>query len=240
MIQYSDKVFFSHKSEIKYFPSSIEIEAQIFSVACSEYVLFYYLWLHTQHMIMINFFEGMDPLLQGFWYVALISSLIFVIQTIMTFAGSGDTDGINADFDGDLAHTDAPFQMFTLRNLVNFMLGFGWAGIAFYSSVSSKALLIILAIVVGAAFVGLFFLVIRQLLKLTEDNTFDINQLLHKTGEVYLFIPEHLTGRGKVQISHKGTNHELDAMTEGERIPSGSVVIVGRIEQNILIVKTLS
>lgn len=189
---------------------------------------------------MMNFFEGMDTLLKGFWYVALISSLIFSVQTIMTFAGAGDADGVNADFDGDLVHADAPFQMFTLRNLVNFMLGFGWAGIAFYHSVSSKAFLIVLAVLVGIVFVALFFFVIKQLLKLTEDNTFDINQLLHKTGEVYLFIPARMAGRGKVQISHKGSNRELDAMTDDESIPSGSVISVERIEQNVLIVKKLS
>lgn len=189
---------------------------------------------------MTHFFEGMDSLLKGFWYIALISSLIFSIQTIMTFAGAGDADGVNADFDGDLTHTDAPFQMFTLRNLVNFMLGFGWTGIAFYNSISSKAFLIALAVLMGVVFVSLFFIVVKQLLKLTEDNTLDIHQLVHKTGEVYLFIPAQMAGRGKVQISHKGSNRELDAMTFGEGIPSGAVVSVERIEHDILIVKKLS
>lgn len=189
---------------------------------------------------MSQLFAGMDTLLQGFWWVALISSLIFVIQMIMTFAGGGHTDGLSADFDGDLSHAEAPFQMFTLRNLINFMLGFGWTGIAFYHSVDSKSLLILLAVIIGIVFVAIFFLIIRQILKLTEDNTFNIQYLLHKTGEVYLFVPAHMAGKGKVQISYKGSMHELDAMTEGVQLPSGSIVVVDRIEKNMLIVNRIS
>ena len=189
---------------------------------------------------MFSFLNGMDTLLQGFWYVALITSLIFVVQTIMTFLGGGDADGINADFDGNLSHTDAPFQMFTLRNLINFLLGFGWTGVAFYNTISSKAILIALAVLIGLLFVALFFIVIRQLHKLTEVNTFNNAEIVNRTGQVYTLIPANMSGKGKVQISHKGTHRELDAMTEGDRLPSGATVSVSRVEQNILIVKTLS
>ncbi len=189
---------------------------------------------------MMNWMEGMDSLLQGFWWVALISSLIFVIQTVLTFAGGGHADGINADFDGDLTYAEAPFQMFTLRNLINFMLGFGWTGIAFFNTIESKSWLMLLAVVVGLAFVLLFFIIIRQILKLTEDNTFNMEHLMHHTGSVYLTIPAKMQGRGKVQISLRGSTHELDAMTEGELIPSGAVIIVNRIERNLLIVSPLS
>jgi|SRR5690606_33358885 len=189
---------------------------------------------------MNQMFAGMDGLLQGFWWVALISSLIFVIQMVMTFVGGGQGDGLSADFDGDLSHAEAPFQMFTLRNLINFMLGFGWTGIAFYQIIDSKGLLILLAALVGIAFVAIFFFIIRQILKLTEVNNFDINYLQDKTGEVYLFIPAEMSGRGKVQISFKGSMHEVDAMTEGLLLPSGSIVRVVRIEKNILIVNKIS
>lgn len=184
--------------------------------------------------------EGMDGLLQGFWWVALISSLIFVIQMVLTFAGGDHSDGLQTDLDSTADHLDTPFQLFTLRNLINFMLGFGWTGIAFYNTVSSKTLLVLLAVIVGFAFVVLFFIIIRQILKLTEDNTFNIQELLNHTGTAYLLIPAKMEGLGKVQISLRGSTHELDAMTEGPAIPSGAVVMVQRIERNILIVRLLS
>jgi replicative DNA helicase len=76
--------------------------------------------------------------------------------------------------------------------------------------------------------------------KLAEDNSFKIANTLNKTAEVYLSIPEKKSGKGKIMISVKGAFHELDAMTEGEKIKSGSIVRVVRIENpNILIVETI-
>jgi len=40
-------------------------------------------------------------------------------------------------------------------------------------------------------------------------------------------------------ISVNGAFHELEAMTENDRIPSGSAVKVIKIENNILIVETI-
>ncbi len=50
---------------------------------------------------MLDFINSQDGLLQGFWYVALFSSIIFAVQTVLTFIGSTDMGGINADFDAN-------------------------------------------------------------------------------------------------------------------------------------------
>lgn len=185
-------------------------------------------------------FENLDPLLRIFWFVAIPASLIFLIQTIMTFVGVDASDGIEADFDGDLSEGDAPFQLFSLRNLINFLLGFSWTGISFFNIIENKPMLIGLAVVVGCLFVYVFFIIIRQVQKLAEDNSFKIDNVLHKTAEVYLTIPERKSGKGKVMVSVNGTFHELDAMTENDRIPSSSLVKVVKISNgNILIVESL-
>ncbi len=181
--------------------------------------------------------ENLEPLLKTFWFVAIPASLIFIIQTIMTFAGADASDGLEADFDGDLGGADAPFQLFSLRNLINFLLGFSWTGISFYTTISNKPILIILSLIVGVLFVYLFFIIIRQVQKLAEDNSFKITNTLNKTAEVYLTIPENKKGKGKIMISVNGAFHELEAMTENDKIQSGSVVKVVRIENNILIVE---
>ena len=184
--------------------------------------------------------NDLEPLLKTFWFVAIPASLIFIIQTILTFVGADATDGLEPDFSGDLDGGDAPFQLFSLRNLINFLLGFSWAGISFYNSIQSKLLLILISLVIGIGFVYLFFIIIRQVQKLAEDNSFRIANTLHKSAEVYLTIPENKSGKGKIMISVNGAFHELDAMTENEKIPSGSVVKVVRIEsENILIVEKI-
>jgi hypothetical protein len=188
----------------------------------------------------MEIFDNLDTLLKTFWFIAIPASLIFIIQTIMTFMGTDSSDGLQADFDGDLSGADAPFQLFSLRNLINFLLGFSWTGISFYTTISNKLLLIGLSLVVGVLFVYLFFLIIRQVQKLAEDNSFKITNTLNKTAEVYLTIPENKKGKGKVMISVNGAYHELEAMTENDRIQSGAVVKVVRIESgNILIVETI-
>lgn len=190
---------------------------------------------------MFEFLNHLDSLHRIFWYVALASSLIFLVQTVLTFLGSDSSDGVNADFDGNLDHADAPFQLFSFRNLVNFLLGFGWTGVAFYESITNKYLLITLAVIVGIAFVILFFFLILQILKLTEDNTFRVHQLIGQTGEVYINIPPAMSGTGKVQISYRGSNHELTAMTKaGEFIPSSTFVRVDEVKDKVLIVSKIN
>jgi membrane protein implicated in regulation of membrane protease activity len=180
----------------------------------------------------VEVFENLDALLKSFWFVAIPTSLIFIVQTIMTFLGTDLSDGLEPDFDGDLNGADAPFQLFSLRNLINFLLGFSWTGISFYSTISNKPLLIFLSLIVGVFFVYLFFVVIRQVQKLAEDNSFKISNTLNKTAEVYLTIPENKNGKGKIMISVNGAFHELEAMTEDDKIPSGATVRVVRIENN--------
>jgi len=181
---------------------------------------------------MFEFLENLDSLHQGFWYIALGSGLFFLIQTVLTFIGTDHS----ADLDGDVSH-DTPFQLFSLRNLINFLLGFGWGGVAFYNSIESKGLLIFVSIVIGIGFVVLFFFLIIQILKLTEDNTFKQDDLIGKVGEVYLTIPSKMSGKGKIIISLNGTSHELQAMTESEEnIPSNYSVRVIYIYDKTLIV----
>ena len=188
---------------------------------------------------MMDFFVGMSTLQQSFWWVAIIASFIFLVQLIFTIIGTDFTDGLHADFDGDLDAVHGPFQLFSFRNLINFLMGFGWTGVAFYHSFENQMFLVILSAIVGCLFVVIFFIVIKQIMKLTEDNTFNIDKLIGKTAEVYLRIPEQKSGKGKVQVSLNGSNHELLAVTETEEIPSGNLVKIIRIEEKILTVEKI-
>lgn len=188
----------------------------------------------------MHFLENLEPLLRTFWFIAIPSSLIFIIQTIMTFIGADASDGVVADFDGDIDGGDTPFQLFSFRNLINFLLGFSWTGISFYTTISNKSLLLVISLGIGIMFVYLFFIIIKQIQKLAEDNSFKLSNTINKSAEVYLTIPEKKSGYGKVLISVNGSFHELNAMTENDAIKSGALVKVVKIEnENILIVETI-
>lgn len=183
-------------------------------------------------------FNEMEPLLKVFWYIAIPSSLVFVIQMVMTFIGVDAGEGLEADFDGNLDDAGGPFQFFSFRNLINFLLGFGWSGVAFYEIIEHRFLLIALAFLIGFGFVLIFFLIIRQLQRLAEDNTFKIQEALGKTAEVYLTVPAQRSGTGKIQVSIKGTVKEMPAITDFETIPTGALVKVKSIDsENILVVE---
>lgn len=190
----------------------------------------------------MTFLENYDTLLKAFWYIALPVSIFFLLQTILTFIGIGGADA-DTDFDHDVhGHDsgDTPFELFTLRNLINFLLGFSWTGIAFYNRFENKTILIAIATLVGIAFVALFFYLIKQILKLSEDNSFQLTDTIGKTAEVYLAIPESKSGKGKIQISIKGSVHELEAMTTNtEKIGSNSSVKVVAIENQTLVVEKI-
>lgn len=190
---------------------------------------------------MLELFQNLDPTLKAFWSVALVSSLIFLIQTVMTFAGLDGSDGLNADFHGDTGHDgDGPFQLFSFRNLINFLLGFSWAGIAFYQTFSSKFTLVIIAVLVGLGMVVLFAYLISLLHGLAEDNSFNMVNTVGHTAQVYLFIPAAKTGKGKIQISIKGAVHELDAVTAGDRIETGAMVRVTEVlDHSLLLVEKI-
>lgn len=190
---------------------------------------------------MMEYLDGLAPLLRTFWLIAIPTSLFFIVQTIMTFAGGGDSDvETDTDADFDMDGGDLDFHIFSLRNLINFLLGFSWAGISFWNIIANKNVLIFIAFLTGAFFVYIFFFVIKQVMKLAEDNSFHIKETLDKTAEVYLTIPANKTGKGQVLISVKGATHQLIAMTENDSIKTGTLVKVVRIEnENILIVTKL-
>jgi len=175
----------------------------------------------------------MDGTQQFYWYIAIGASVIFIIQTIMTFVGADADTDVDVDFEGG----DSPFQLFSLRNLVNFLLGFGWTGVSLYNVIPSKFLLGITAFLVGIVFIAIFFFIMRALIKLSEDNSFRIRETIGMTADVYLTIPKAKEGKGKIFISVRGTTHELSAITENpEEIENGTLVKVLDIEGDNLVV----
>ncbi len=186
----------------------------------------------------MEWFSALDPLLKAYWVIAGVATLFFIAQMILSFVGADADGGLDADFSGD-THAEGPFPFFSLRNLVNFFLGFGWGGVCFYETFSSKVWVGICSFLTGILFVVLFFVIIKQFLKLGKDNTFKISDTVGKTADVYLAIPGEKSGKGKIQISVKGAFHEIDAMTEGERISTGGKASVVQVidSQTVLVIK---
>lgn len=191
---------------------------------------------------MIEFFNSLEPLQRFFWTIACCASLVFIIQTIMTFIGLGtdaDVDAGPMDGSVDSMEDGALSGVFSFRNLINFLLGYGWAGVLLFDDIEKRWLLQLLAIAVGVLFVLAFVFMFRQVMKLSHDGSFKMSETVGLKADVYLRIPAARSGRGKVQISVKGSVHEIDAVTDNDaEIPTGGQVeIVEVLGDDLLLVK---
>lgn len=190
----------------------------------------------------MDVFNSLEPLQKVFWVIACTASLVFIIQTVMTFVGLGTDTDIDAgpmDSIGDSVDDGDLSGVFSFRNLINFLLGYGWTGVLLYDSFDKVIWLETVAILVGMAFVLAFVFMFRQVMKLSHDGSFHMNEAIGLTADVYLRIPASRSGRGKVQVSVKGSVHEIDAVTDNDaEIPTGGQVkILEVLGDDLLLVK---
>jgi len=201
-----------------------------------------------------NWYNSLDPTLRVYWTIAIITSVVFLIQMVLTIVGIGDTNsdvdfGIDASGDADFAtdgsgdtlDTGGAIQLFTVRNVINFLLGIGWGGVCLYHAIPNSTLLAVAAVLCGCAFVAAFVLMFRQLMKLEKNGNFNIKECVGVTCSVYLRIPARRAGSGKVQLSYHGSVLELAAITDGEQLPTGSKVnVLAVIDSETLLVEALT
>lgn len=189
----------------------------------------------------MDWFSNLEPGIKIYWGIAIVATTIFAIQTILSMIGLGDFD-MDLDLDGgDSLDASGVSDLLSIKNAINFLLGVGWAGVCFYNTISNAIILGIVAVLCGVAFVYAFVFVFKKMMKLETNGAFDINTAEGKTCDVYLRIPANRSGTGKVQISFDGSIQELDAVTDGDMIPTGTKVVVMEIlNNNILLVASLT
>ena len=197
-----------------------------------------------------EWWTALSPIMKVLWAVTLAASLIFLIQTIMTFIGaSSDTDlgadGMDADFDAadpsDASSGPSGMNLYTFRNLINFLLGFGWTAILLTGTVRSTALLLVIAVLVGVALVVLVMYLFKWLSGMQQSGNINVyKSAVGCQGTVYLTIPGERSGEGKVQIAIQGAVREYNAQTDGEAIATGTPIkVVEVINPGTLLVEEL-
>ncbi len=180
---------------------------------------------------MITWWTSLSTAMQVLWAITLSASLIFVIQTVMTFLGLGDHD---ADFDLDTSDgsfdADPSMNLLTFRNLVNFCLGFGWTAVLMHEKIQSNALLIIVSVIVGILLVTVVMWIFKWLSGMQQTGNIDVHKsAVGCEGKVYLTIPGERKGEGKIQITINNAVREYDAVTDGETIPTGKAIKVTEV-----------
>ena len=195
-----------------------------------------------------TWWADLSPVMKLLWGVTLTATLVFVIQTVMTFLGA-DADStdfdvdVDASMDGsDLSNIDSGANLYTFRNFVNFFLGFGWTAIILQPSVKSTAVLVIISVLVGIALVALVMYMFKWLYSMQQSGNINVYKAaVGCQGKCYLRIPGERAGEGKVQITIQGAVREYNAVTDGDEIKTGtSVKVVEAIDGNTLLVEELN
>ena len=182
------------------------------------------------------------------WSVTLTASLVFIVQSVLTFLGADADADFDVDVDtsvdgSDLSNIDGGSNLYTLRNFVNFILGFGWSAILLQDSISSVALLILVSALIGAALVAAVMYLFKWLAGMQQSGNINLQKAAAGCeGKVYLTIPGARSGTGKVQITISGAVREYDAMTESEEpLKTGVPIrVVDCLDANTLLVEDIN
>ena len=187
----------------------------------------------------------LSPVMRILWAVTLSASLIFIIQSILTFVGADADSSFDTDVDlsgdgSDLSNIDGGSNLYTFRNFVNFILGFGWSAILLQNSIASVPLLILVSVIIGIALVVAVMYLFKWLASMQQSGNIDVNKSAKGCeGTVYLTIPAARAGEGKVQISINGAVREYDAVTESDSaLKSGTPIrVVDVVNASTLLVE---
>jgi len=192
---------------------------------------------------MTEWWTSLDLFMKILWCIAIASSLIFIIETVLTFIGADvemdtDFDIPDGGFEGDPS-----MNLYTFRNLVNFLLGMSWTAILMKDLIASKALLMVIAFLVGALLVFGVMMIFKGLSKMQQSGNIDVyKSAVGCSGKVYLTVPAERKGTGKVQININGSVREYDALTDSEDdLKTGSSIKVTEVlDTNTLLVEEIN
>lgn len=208
---------------------------------------------------MSNWWDSLSLVSQIFALIAIPTTGVLFIQTVLMLIGIGMDSG--ADFDGDIdvdgdLDTDGVFgdgevdadidptgldslRVFTVRGIIAFLVVFGWTGFVLDRASVNIGIVIPVAAIAGFVMMYILAVLMRAVMKLRNDGNLDNKNALGTSGRVYLTIPAERKGEGKVNVLLQGCYVEREAVTdENEPIPTGAeIVVVGVSGQTTLVVK---
>jgi membrane protein implicated in regulation of membrane protease activity len=166
--------------------------------------------------------------------LAVAGGTLLVLQLLLQVFGLLD----GADFDdaghhdgghahaSDQGHGNWFFGILSLKALCAFAGVFGLTGLAMLQTDFGPWLRISIAAEAGIVAMVVVAFLMRGLARLSVSGTLDLRNAVGRSGSVYLRIPAAGSGAGKVTVEVQGRSVEIDAVTDGGEIPTGSRVEV--------------
>lgn len=198
---------------------------------------------------MKEWFNSYNSFFQAMIIIACAATLVMVIQIVMLLIGLGDDgsfDDIDASDPGgvdDIVNDGGFLDLFglrilTLRNLIAFLAIGGWSMVVFFDLTEIVWLSILLGIICGVICMILLAYIFKKFNDLQSSGNIDINNAIGKIGTVYLTIPGHRSGKGKINVIVQERYIEVEAITDEDTIPTGSdIKIIDCIGDHLLVQK---
>ena len=165
---------------------------------------------------MIDYWQGLDTTMQTFVGIGAISSTILTLQMILAMFG-GDMDGLDSDVDIPDGGEGGASGILSIRTIGAFFTGFGWSGAAMLQAEFGTGAATFVGIIVGSTFMALVFYLMTYLHSLRQDGTIDYANAIGKIGAVYLPVPPHRKGIGKIEVLVQGRLKIVQAVTDNEK-----------------------
>ena len=106
---------------------------------------------------------------QIYWTCAILGSTIFLVQMVLTLIGI-DASDVEVDFDGsDTLDLGGGLSLFSIRALINFLVGFGWSGVSLATAIGSQLVLAVVSILVGLFFAYIILMLYRRIRRLEHN-----------------------------------------------------------------------
>ena len=188
--------------------------------------------------------QNLTTLQQVYFCIALLFSVILVIQFVLLLLGiGGDSEGLDLTGDGETdisVDLDSGLAMFTLKGMIAFFSVGGWVGFTLGDGTMKNVWVIIISIVTGLVSLVAVGFLMKSITKLQQNGTMQIKNAVGKTAEVYLTIPAKCSACGKITVEVQGQLTELDAMTESEEpIKTGTKVKVVKTDETTVYVERI-
>jgi len=201
---------------------------------------------------MAQWWEALTLDLHIFYAIGIVSTVVLLIQLLMTvigvdhdtaLEGGGDIDGIDlqaGDVGGPVEHASG-LHVVSTRTIVAFLAGFGWTGAIARTGGLSIPVAVLVALAVGVMLMLLVYWLMRALYSLRQSGNLDFGNAIGEVGTVYVRVPAAGKGAGQVQVVVQGRLVTAAAVTEDhEPITSGRrIKVTGLLGGNLLKVEAI-
>lgn len=186
---------------------------------------------------------------QFYEFCALLGGTIFLGQFALSFIGLGGDHELASDSGGDdfsggdhadggghdasdgdshpgghEAATSGFLRVLSVRTVIAALTFFGLGGLAANASGAAPVGSLTVAAISGFAALYIVGWAMRTLMRLRADGTVHIENTIGQPAVVYLTIPGHKTGKGKISVTVQGRTMEYEAETEHEKLWTDTLV----------------